>query len=295
MAKLPPLWSTRELSAYAIQELQTIPGTPHFRPARERILSKTMFVGIHRRKRAGVLMLAYDRRVISIVLDRWGQSGDPKLTTTVALYVWSVADPGVYNSHGMSGDDYYVAPAPVNERGTILANLVAMRQEAAVNAVTDPALSLSIAMSAQYASTLTVGAHPASLPGPRGGDGCGVRRRQFIAHAGRGAAPARRRTSAPSYRIEASMSVAAAGYGPVVRRADKRLGHQHTLGHEPGGGLRGDLGLEVQLDHGSPRLVEDQDVGLVKQDEQQLQPSPLATGVESWAEVNPSCSSSCPG
>lgn len=60
---------------------------------------------------------------MNYVLDRWGQSGDANVTAAVALYVWSVASPGMYNSHGMSGDDYYVARAPASERGTILANL----------------------------------------------------------------------------------------------------------------------------------------------------------------------------
>ncbi len=155
---------------------------------------------------------------LNYVLDRWGQSGDPNLTAAVALYVWSVADPGLYNSHGMSGDDYYVARAPVGERGTILANLAAMRQEAAVNAVTDPSLSLSVAMSDQYAGTLTVAAHPASLQGTATltdavfGDGSASRTLGAGQHQLTGT-PA---DGAPSYRIEASMSVAAAGYGAAV-------------------------------------------------------------------------------
>ena len=155
---------------------------------------------------------------LNYVLDRWGQSSDPNLTAAVALYVWSVADPGVYNSHGMSGDDYYVARAPVSERGTILANLAAMRQEAAINAVTDPSLSLSIAMSDQYAGTLTVAAHPASLQGTATltdavfGDGSTSRTLGAGQHQLTGT-PA---DGAPSYRIEAAMTVAAAGYGAAV-------------------------------------------------------------------------------
>ena len=102
---------------------------------------------------------------LNYVMDRWGQSGDPNVTAAVALHVWSVASPGRYNSHGMSGDDYYVARAPASERGTILANLSTMRQEAAVNAVTDPSLSLALDMTDQYTGALTVTAHPASLAG----------------------------------------------------------------------------------------------------------------------------------
>ncbi len=155
---------------------------------------------------------------LNYVLDRWGQSGDPNLTAAVALYVWSVADAGVYNSHGMSGDDYYVARAPVGVRGTILANLAVMRQEAAINAVTDPSLSVSIAMSDQYAGTVTVTAHPASLQGGAALTGAvfadgSTSRTLGAGQYGITGIPA---DGVPSYRIEASMSVAAAGYGAQV-------------------------------------------------------------------------------
>ncbi|QPE05467.1 hypothetical protein IT882_05415 [Microbacterium schleiferi] len=147
-----------------------------------------------------------------------GQSGDPNLTAAVALYVWSVADPGVYNSHGMSGDDYYVARAPAGVRGTILANLAVMRQEASVNAVADPSLSLSLSMSDQYAGTLTVAAHPSSLQGTAtltGGvfAGGGASRTVGAGQYGITGTPA---DGAAAYRIEASMSVPAAGYGAAV-------------------------------------------------------------------------------
>lgn len=155
---------------------------------------------------------------LNFVLDRWGQSGDANTTAAVALYVWSVTSPGTYNSHGMSGDDYYVARAPVSERPAILANLNTMRQEAAVNAVTDPSLSLSLAMSDQYAGALTVEAHPASLAGAASltdavfTDGSSTRTLGVGTHPITGT-PA---DGAPSYKIGASMNVPAAGYGAVV-------------------------------------------------------------------------------
>ena len=102
---------------------------------------------------------------LNYVLDRWGQSGDPNTTAAVALFVWSITSAGTYNSHGMSGDIYYVGRAPASERGTILANLDMMRQNAAVYAVTDPSLSLSLDMADQYAGTLTVATHPTGLTG----------------------------------------------------------------------------------------------------------------------------------
>lgn len=155
---------------------------------------------------------------LNYVLARWGQSGDANLTAAVALYVWAVVDPGIYNSHGMSGDNYYVARAPVGVRGTILGNLAAMRQEASSNAVTDPSLSLGISMADQYAGTLTVSAHPASLQGAvtlsgaRFGDGS-TSRTVGAGQYGITGAPA---DGAPSYQLGASMNVEAAGYGAKV-------------------------------------------------------------------------------
>jgi len=77
---------------------------------------------------------------LNYVLARWGQSGDPNVTSAVAMYVWAVTDPGVYNSHGISGDAYYVARAPSGARSTILALLAQMRSEAPAYAVTDPSI-----------------------------------------------------------------------------------------------------------------------------------------------------------
>ncbi|MBD8054434.1 hypothetical protein ICV35_12210 [Rhodococcus ruber] len=155
---------------------------------------------------------------LNYVMDRWGQSGDPNITAAVALHVWSVTSAGTYNSHGMSGDDYYVARAPASERGTILANLATMRQEAAVNAVTDPTLSLSLAMGDQYAGTLTVATHPAGLTGTATltdavfADGSSSRTIGAGAHPIMGT-PA---DGVPAYQVGASMSIDAAGYGAAL-------------------------------------------------------------------------------
>ncbi|WP_449280553.1 hypothetical protein [Leucobacter sp.] len=155
---------------------------------------------------------------MNYVLDRWGQSSNANVTAAVALYVWSVASPGMYNSHGMSGDDYYVAIAPASERGTILAHLATMRQQATVNAVTDPSLSLTVSMADQYTGTLTVTAHPASLTGSAAltsalfADGASTRNLAVGTHPITGI-PA---DGVPSYRIGASMTVPAAGYGAAL-------------------------------------------------------------------------------
>jgi hypothetical protein len=155
---------------------------------------------------------------LNYVMDRWGQSGDPNVTSAVALFVWSITSAGTYNSHGMSGDVYYVGRAPASERGTILANLNMMRQQAAVNAVTDPSLALSLDMADQYAGTLTVTTHPAGLTGTAGltdavfADGSSARTIGAGSHPITGT-PA---DGVPSYRIGASMSIPAAGYGAAV-------------------------------------------------------------------------------
>ncbi len=52
---------------------------------------------------------------LNYVLANWGQSGDPNVTSAVALFTWSLADPSVYNSHsGISGDNYYVGSGAVS-------------------------------------------------------------------------------------------------------------------------------------------------------------------------------------
>ena len=155
---------------------------------------------------------------LNYVLDRWGQSGDPNTTAAVALFVWSITSAGTYNSHGMSGDIYYVGRAPASERGTILANLDMMRQNAAVYAVTDPSLSLSLDMADQYAGTLTVATHPAGLTGTATlldaifTDGSSARTIGAGTHPITGTPT----DGVPSYRVGASMNIAAAGYGAAL-------------------------------------------------------------------------------
>ena len=155
---------------------------------------------------------------LNYVMDRWGQSGDPNVTSAVALYVWSVTSAGTYNSHGMSGDIYYVGRAPASERGTILANLAAMRQEAAVYAVTDPSLTLSLDMADQYAGTLTVATHPAGLTGTAALSDAVFTDGSTVRQIGAGAHPITGTPTdgGPSYQIGASMNIAAAGYGAAL-------------------------------------------------------------------------------
>ena len=136
--------------------------------------------------------------------------------TLYALYAWSVADAGTYNSHGMSGGDYHVARAPSEARSTILSLLAQMRSEAPAYAVTDPSLSLD--MTDQYAGTLAVATNPSHLQGTADlsgavfGDGS-TSRTLGAGQFGITGTPA---DGAPLYQIGASMSVVADGYGAKV-------------------------------------------------------------------------------
>lgn len=155
---------------------------------------------------------------LNYVMSLYGQSSDPNMTAAVQLFVWSVTSAGTYNSHGMSGDDFYVSIAPASERGTILGYLGAMRQQAAANAVTDPSLSVTLAMSDQYSGALTVSTYPASLTGTASltnavfADGGTSRALGAGTHPITGT-PA---DGVPSYQIDASMSVVAAGFGAAI-------------------------------------------------------------------------------
>ncbi len=97
------------------------------------------------------------------VMGRWGESRDPNITSAVAMFVWDVADHDVYLSKG--GDSGLITRVPGNQQATVLAHLAGMRDAAASNAVKDPSVSLSIAMTDQYHGTLTITADPASLSG----------------------------------------------------------------------------------------------------------------------------------
>lgn len=153
---------------------------------------------------------------LNYVLNRWGQSSDPDTTSAVALFVWSVADPDVYSSNG--GAAHYLLRAPVEHRAAISANLATMQQAAAANAVADPALSLSLAMTDQYTGTLTVAATPGTLTGPvalAGGTFTGGATSRTL---GVGSYPivGTPADGAPSYQVSASMSVDGAGLGARV-------------------------------------------------------------------------------
>lgn len=68
---------------------------------------------------------------VNFVLTRYGQSSDNNTAAAVAMYVWDQLDNADYNSHGMSGDIYYVGRAPSAQQNAILSILKGFRSSAA--------------------------------------------------------------------------------------------------------------------------------------------------------------------
>ena len=57
----------------------------------------------------------------------YGQTDSPVIAAAVQLFVWSVADPVHFASHGMSGEDWYLPRVPDEHRGAVAAELEAIR------------------------------------------------------------------------------------------------------------------------------------------------------------------------
>lgn len=74
----------------------------------------------------------------------YGQTDSPVIAAAVQLYVWSIADPVSYGSHGMSGDDWYLPRVPDADRAAVAGELNAIR--AAAGSVTATAASGSGSM-----------------------------------------------------------------------------------------------------------------------------------------------------
>ncbi|WP_454156815.1 hypothetical protein [Microbacterium lacticum] len=155
---------------------------------------------------------------LNYVLARWGDSPDPDVTAAVQLFVWSVADPVTYNSHGMSGDDWYIGRVPTGNRATVLGNLATMRAEAEANHAVNPSVDVTIAATDQYNATLTVTVSPATLTGnvvlqnATFTDGTTSKPLSSGTYPIIGTPPA----GAPDYQIIASASYGSAGVGARV-------------------------------------------------------------------------------
>src|SRR4051794_19910346 len=114
---------------------------------------------------------------INMAISTFGQSPDRRMTAAVDLYVWSVADAVEYNSHGMSGDNWFITRATGADIPTIRANLATIRAAAAATTVGTSgsgSATLSIQMFDSYDGQVTVAVSPASATGTLHLDGATV-------------------------------------------------------------------------------------------------------------------------
>lgn len=113
-------------------------------------------------------MSADENARVNWAISTYGQSGDRRWTAAVALFVWSLAEP-TYNSHGMSGDIYFVGRAPASEQPLIRANLATIRAGAAsIHAGTTSGSAtgvFAVEHDNNYNGTLTVALNPANMTG----------------------------------------------------------------------------------------------------------------------------------
>lgn len=93
---------------------------------------------------------------LNYVTSRWGDSSDRHIAAAVQMFVWSLADAVTYNSHGMSGDNWYIGRVPSSSRPTVLANLATMRAEAAANALVNPVVDVEVSLYDQFNGSITV-------------------------------------------------------------------------------------------------------------------------------------------
>lgn len=155
---------------------------------------------------------------LNYVLSRWGDSPDPNITAAVQLFVWDIADPVMYNSHGMHGDAWFIRRVPAQHRDAVLANLAAMRWEAEANHAVNPSVSVSIAMHDQFNGTLTVNVSTPALTGNAVLTDATFQDGTQSKALGSGTYPiaGRPAVGAPQYRIAASASYSGVGLGARV-------------------------------------------------------------------------------
>lgn len=72
-----------------------------------------------------------DTARVNWAISTHGQSADPTVTSAVAMFVWSLAAPGSYSSHGVSGDEHYLGRVPEEKRADVGSTLAAIRADAA--------------------------------------------------------------------------------------------------------------------------------------------------------------------
>lgn len=99
------------------------------RPAEPRPLGSTTFAGYQTWPggASGPSMSATSNARVSWAIATYGQTTNDNWAVAVTMYVWSLADPTEYNSHGMSGDSWYIGRVPSAQRNTVRANLATIR------------------------------------------------------------------------------------------------------------------------------------------------------------------------
>ena len=155
---------------------------------------------------------------LNYVLSKWGDSQNPDITAAVQMYVWAEADPVTYNSHGMSGDDWYIGRVPASNRATVLGNLATMRTEANANHAVNPTVNVSLAMTDQYNGTVTVDLSPTVLTGNVVLTDATFTDGTTSKAVGEGTYPivGKPTPGVPEYRVTASASYSAVGLGARV-------------------------------------------------------------------------------
>ena len=99
------------------------------RPDEPRPLGTTSFAGYQQwpGSASGGSMSATANARVSWAIATYGQTTNDNWASAVTMYVWSMADPTVYNGNGMSGDVWYIPRVPASQRNAVLANLATIR------------------------------------------------------------------------------------------------------------------------------------------------------------------------
>lgn len=143
------------------------------RPAEPRPLGSTTFAGYQTWPggASGPSMSATSNARVSWAIATYGQTTNDNWAVAVTMYVWSLADPTEYNSHGMSGDSWYIGRVPTAQRNTVRANLATIRanDDAIVAGSTGSgtgSLDFSVDENNNYLGTVTVvGLNPSTATG----------------------------------------------------------------------------------------------------------------------------------
>lgn len=143
------------------------------RPDEPRPLGTTSFAGYQQWPggASGPTMSATANARVSWAIATYGQTTNDNWAAAVTMYVWSLADPAVYNGNGMSGDVWYIPRVPASQRNAVLANLATIRanQGAIVAGATGSgtgSLDFNVDENNNYLGTVTVvGLSPSSATG----------------------------------------------------------------------------------------------------------------------------------